>query len=441
MHPFEAMAEPVRRRIVDILASGEHTSGELAAVVGLEFRISRTAVSKHLRVLRDAGFVDVRADLQWRWYWLTTPGFTALELEIRDLREKWIRRVGWDAENLRDHDPLAAPPPGATATVPFKGPGRPYRRGLRGRQTEPPPPPSEWDLGLYPVPPIPYPPRLGDMASIPPVYLNDGHRIPQLGYGVFKVPPADTERAVSEALEVGYRHIDTAAIYGNEEGVGAAIAASSIPRNELFITTKLWNSRHDGEQPHAAITESLEKLRLAQVDLYLVHWPTPAADNYVHAWQKMIEIRDAGLTRSIGVSNHLVPHLERIVAETDVIPAVNQIELHPAHQQREITEWADAHGVRIESWGPLGQGKYDLFGAAPIADAARAHGKTPAQAVLRWHLQKGFIVFPKSVRRERLVENLDVFDFELSESEMEAIDAMDPGDGSGRVSAHPDDVD
>ncbi|GAA1465624.1 aldo/keto reductase [Microbacterium thalassium] len=276
--------------------------------------------------------------------------------------------------------------------------------------------------------------------SIPHVSLNDGHTIPQLGYGVFKVPPADTERAVGEALELGYRHIDTAAIYGNEEGVGAAIAASGIPRDELFITTKLWNDRHDGDEPHAAIAESLDKLGLEQVDLYLVHWPTPARENYVHAWQKMIEIRDAGQTRSIGVSNHLVPHLEKIVEATGVVPAVNQIELHPALTQREIAGWAAEHGVVIESWGPLGQGKYDLFGAAPVAEAAAAHGKTPAQVVIRWHLQHGFVVFPKSVRRERLAENLDVFDFALTDAEITAIDALDPGDGSGRVSVHPDDV-
>lgn len=276
--------------------------------------------------------------------------------------------------------------------------------------------------------------------TTPTVRLNDGHDIPQLGYGVFKVPPADTERAVTEALELGYRHIDTAAIYGNEEGVGAAIAASGIPRGELFITTKLWNDRHHDEEPGAAIAESLGKLGLEQVDLYLVHWPTPAKDDYVHAWEKLIELRDAGRTRSIGVSNHLVPHLDRIVAATGVVPAVNQIELHPAHQQRDITDWAAANGVAIESWGPLGQGKYDLFGAAPVVAAASAHGKTPAQAVLRWHLQKGFIVFPKSVRRERLAENLDVFDFTLTDDEIAAIDAMEPGDGSGRVSAHPDEV-
>ena len=154
--------------------------------------------------------------------------------------------------------------------------------------------------------------------TVPTVKLNDGYGIPQLGYGVFRVPPADTERAVSEAFEVGYRHIDTAAIYGNEKGVGAAIAGSGIPRDELFITTKLWNDRHEGDEPRAALGESLDKLGLDQVDLYLVHWPTPMRDNYVHAWEKLIELRDAGLTRSIGVSNHLVPHLERIVQATGV---------------------------------------------------------------------------------------------------------------------------
>lgn len=273
--------------------------------------------------------------------------------------------------------------------------------------------------------------------TIPRVTLNDGHSIPQFGYGVFKVPADDTERAVSEALELGYRHIDTAAIYGNEEGVGAAVAASGIARDELFITTKLWNDRHDDDEPHAAIAESLEKLGLEKVDLYLVHWPTPARDNYVHAWEKMIEIRDAGLSASIGVSNHLVEHLDRIVDATGVVPAVNQIELHPAYQQRDITDWAADHDMKIESWGPLGQGKYDLFGSAPVVAAAEAHGKTPAQAVIRWHLDKGFILFPKSVRRARLEENLDVFDFSLTADEIAAIDGMDPGDGSGRVSAHP----
>lgn len=276
--------------------------------------------------------------------------------------------------------------------------------------------------------------------TTPTVKLNDGFDIPQLGYGVFKVPAADTERAVTEALEVGYRHIDTAAIYGNEEGVGAAIAASGIPRDDLYITTKLWNDRHEGDEPRAAIGESLEKLGLDQVDLYLVHWPTPAADNYLNAWQKVIELKDAGLTRSIGVSNFLVPHLERIVEATGVVPAVNQIELHPAYQQRDVTEWAAERGILIEAWGPLGQGKYDLLGTSAITDAATAHDVTPAQVVLRWHIQHGNIIFPKSVRRERLEENFDLFGFELTDAEVSAIDALDTGDGSGRVGAHPDEV-
>ena len=278
------------------------------------------------------------------------------------------------------------------------------------------------------------------MSVVPTLSLNDGYHIPQLGFGVWQVSTADIVSSVAKALDVGYRHIDTAAIYGNEEGVGAAIAASGIARDELFITTKLWNDRHHGEEPRAAIAESLEKLGLENVDLYLVHWPTPAKDDYVHAFAKLIELRDAGLTRSIGVSNFLVPHLERVVNETGVTPAVNQIELHPAYQQRDVVDWATEHGIRIESWGPLGQGKYDLFGTPAIAEAAAAHDVTPAQAVLRWHLQKGFLVFPKSVRAERLRENLDVFGFELTDAEIASIDALDPLDGSGRVGSHPNDV-
>ncbi|GAB3267484.1 aldo/keto reductase [Microbacterium lacusdiani] len=273
--------------------------------------------------------------------------------------------------------------------------------------------------------------------SVPTITLNSGFEIPQLGFGVFLVPPAEAEAAVTAALEAGYRHIDTAAIYKNEEGVGAAIAKSGIPRDELFITTKLWNDRQDGDDPKAAIAESLEKLGLDYVDLYLTHWPAPERGTFVNAWQKLVEIRDAGQARSIGVSNHLVEHLEAVVEATGVTPAVNQIELHPAYQQREITQWAADHGMFIESWGPLGQGKYDLFGEKAVADAAAAHGKTPAQVVIRWHLEKGFIVFPKSVRPERMAENFDVFDFELTDAEVAAIDALDPLDGSGRVGAHP----
>ncbi|WP_221585329.1 aldo/keto reductase [Microbacterium sp. G2-8] len=273
--------------------------------------------------------------------------------------------------------------------------------------------------------------------TVPTVKLNSGHEIPQLGFGVFLVPADEAEKAVSEALEVGYRHIDTAAIYRNEEGVGAAIAKSGIARDELFITTKLWNDRQAGEEPHDAIRESLDKLGLDRVDLYLTHWPTPEKDTYSNAWQKLIEIRDQGLATSIGVSNHLPEHLDRIVQDTGVVPAVDQIELHPAYQQAEVSAWGEKHGMKIESWGPLGQGKYPLFENPAVAAAAEAHAKSPAQVVLRWHLQRGVIVFPKSVRKERMAENLDVFDFELTADEMQGITAIDPGDGSGRVGSHP----
>lgn len=273
--------------------------------------------------------------------------------------------------------------------------------------------------------------------TVPTVTLNSGYDIPQLGFGVFLVPADEAEKAVTEALETGYRHIDTAAIYRNEEGVGAAIAKSGIARDELFITTKLWNDRQAGEEPHAAIRESLDKLQLDYVDLYLTHWPVPDKGTYSNAWQKLIEIRDAGLSRSIGVSNHLPEHLDQIVKDTGVVPAVNQIELHPAYQQQNVLDWAAEHGTKIESWGPLGQGKYPLFDNPAVVAAAEAHGKSPAQAVIRWHLQRGFIVFPKSVKRERIEQNFDVFDFELTAEEVAAIDALDPQDGSGRVGSHP----
>ncbi|MEO6309993.1 MAG: aldo/keto reductase, partial [Leifsonia sp.] len=197
--------------------------------------------------------------------------------------------------------------------------------------------------------------------TVPTITLNDGHTIPQLGFGVFKVDPTETTRIVTDALKVGYRHIDTAAIYGNEQGVGDALSASGIERSELFVTTKLWNDRQGTQSAFDAFDESLEKLGLDYVDLYLIHWPAPANDLYVESWKALEQIRDSGRARSIGVSNFLVPHLGRLLAETDVVPAVNQIELHPAHQQPEVTEYARRHGVAIEAWGPLGQGKYPLF--------------------------------------------------------------------------------
>jgi 2,5-diketo-D-gluconate reductase A len=235
--------------------------------------------------------------------------------------------------------------------------------------------------------------------TVPTIKLNDGHDIPQLGFGVFKVDPDETERIVSDALEIGYRHIDTAAVYGNEVGVGRAIAASGIPREELFITTKLWNSDQGTRSAFDAIDLSLEKLQLESVDLYLIHWPRPDLDRYLETWLAMEQIRDGGKVTSIGVSNFHVPHLEKILAGSSTVPAVDQLELHPTFQQRELRAWGAEHGMAIEAWGPLGQGKYDLLGMPAITRIAAVHGVTPAQVVIRWHLQSGIIVFPKSNSR------------------------------------------
>ncbi|WP_022885643.1 aldo/keto reductase [Glaciibacter superstes] len=272
-------------------------------------------------------------------------------------------------------------------------------------------------------------------TSVPSITLNDGHTIPQLGFGVFKVEPTETKRIVSDALRVGYRHLDTAAIYGNEQGVGDAIATSGIDRGELYVTTKLWNARQGDALD--AFDESLEKLGLDYVDLYLIHWPAPANGRFVDAWKSLEKIRESGRARSIGVSNFEEAHLQRLLAETEVVPAVNQIELHPAHQQQKVTEFARRKGIAIEAWGPLGQGKYPLFEETVVAVAAEAHDKTPAQVVIRWHLQTGNIVFPKSNSRERMAENFDVLDFALSDSEVAAISGLER---SGRMGGHPNDV-
>ena len=267
--------------------------------------------------------------------------------------------------------------------------------------------------------------------------LNDGNTIPQLGFGVFKVDPAETERIVSDALEAGYRHIDTAAIYGNEEGVGRAIAESGIPRSELFVTTKLYNNDQGTDSAFAAMDRSLEKLGLESVNLYLIHWPAPEQDRYVETWRALARIREKGQATSIGVSNFLVAHVQRLLDETDVIPVIDQLELHPYHQQPEVTKFAREHGIAIEAWGPLGQGKYPLLDLPEITAIAAVYGKTAAQIVLRWHLQAGNIVFPKTTRRLRMVENFDVFDFELTDAEQASITALER---VGRVGGDPNTV-
>ena len=275
-------------------------------------------------------------------------------------------------------------------------------------------------------------------TQIPRVPLNDGTTIPQLGFGVFQIDPDDTERIVLEALEAGYRHIDTAKIYRNEEGVGRAIAASGIPRDELYVTTKLWNRDQGAGKASDALDRSLERLGLERVDLYLIHWPCPRNDVYVETWEQFGALRESGGTRSVGVCNFLPEHLDRIIDATGLVPAVNQVEQHPWLQQPELEAYLRSRGIRTEAWGPLGQGKIALGELEPVAAAAAAHGRTPAQIVLRWHLQRGAIVFPKTARVERMRENADVLDFELTAAEMATIDALDRGE-AGRLAPHPND--
>lgn len=253
--------------------------------------------------------------------------------------------------------------------------------------------------------------------------------IPQLGLGVFLVEPGETERIVADALETGYRHIDTASYYRNEAEVGRAVAASGIPRDEIFVTTKLWNT--DQPRPREAFEESLDRLGLDRVDLFLIHWPQPERGEALGAWRSLIEIAQSGRASAIGVSNFEIEHLTELIDATGVVPAANQIELHPLHQRRELTAFCRERGIAVEAWGPLSQGKSDLLERPEVAAAAAAHGKTPAQVVLRWHVQQQRIVFPKTSRRERLVENADIFDFALSDAEVAAIDALDEQRGFG----------
>ncbi|MYZ40406.1 aldo/keto reductase [Streptomyces sp. MnatMP-M17] len=264
------------------------------------------------------------------------------------------------------------------------------------------------------------------MSKVPTLTLNNGIEMPQLGFGVWQVPDAEAVKAVATALESGYRSIDTAAIYGNEEGTGQAIAASGIAREELFVTTKLWNSDQGYESALRAFDTSLEKLGLEYVDLYLIHWPRPDAGTYVDTYKAFEKIHADGRARAIGVSNFLPAHLERLIGETSVVPAVNQIELHPQLPQAGSRAFHAEHSITTEAWSPLGQGK-GLLEVPTVVAVARKHERTPAQVVLRWHLQLGHVVIPKSVTPSRIQENIDVFGFELDADDLAAFAALDEG--------------
>lgn len=270
-------------------------------------------------------------------------------------------------------------------------------------------------------------------GTSPSVQIGDGIEIPQLGFGVFQIPPDEVQARVEEALEAGYRHIDTAAAYNNERGVGRALAASGLSRDEVFITTKLRNGEQGRASAGDALKNSLDRLGLDRVDLYLIHWPSPARDAYVNSWRAMIDARQDGLVRAIGVSNFLSHHLDRLIAETGVTPAVDQIELHPYFTQPELIHVLDDRGVAVEAYSPLGQGR-DLADPV-IAEIAATADRSPAQVILRWHVQHGYIAIPKASSRARMAANLDVLDFELSHEDMRRIDSLDTGE---RIGGDPD---
>ena len=261
------------------------------------------------------------------------------------------------------------------------------------------------------------------MTSVPFLTLNNGVRIPQLGLGVWQVEPAETQRVVEDAFELGYRHIDTAQMYGNEAGVGAALAASGLARDDVFVTSKLNNNRHERDDALASFDRTLAALGSEYVDLFLIHWPLPAVGDFVDTWRAMEEIYESGRARAIGVSNFHQHHLDRIAAEASVTPAVNQIECYPYLTQDALRAYDTEHGIVTEVWSPLGSGT--VLGDETLARIAAAHGVSPAQATIRWHLQRGDVVFPKSTHKDRLAQNLDVFGFTLTADEVDEISALD----------------
>ena len=272
--------------------------------------------------------------------------------------------------------------------------------------------------------------------SVPSLALNDQQKIPQLGFGVFLIPPSETERAVRAALEVGYRHVDTAEMYGNEQGVGEAVRASGLDRGEVYITSKLSNLYHRPDEARRAFEQTLELLG-GHVDLFLIHWPLPTLydGDFLSTWRTLEEFRADGRARSIGVSNFQVWHLEQLAAESDLVPAVNQIELNPYFRNHDVVEYGIEHGIATEAWAPIGQGR--LLDDPVLVGLAGRYGKSVAQVVLRWHIQHGYIVFPKSIDPERIRENFTIFDFELEPDDMKTIDELDRGE-AGRNGPNPD---
>ena len=278
------------------------------------------------------------------------------------------------------------------------------------------------------------------MSTVPTIDLNDGNRIPQLGFGVFQIPPDDTADAVKTALDIGYRHIDTAEMYQNEKGVGDGIRHAGIDRSEVFVTSKLNNGFHKPDDARRAFDDTLSALGFDYVDLFLIHWPLPTlyGGDYVSTWKTLEEFKKDGRARSIGVSNFQVEHLKRLAQETETVPAVNQIEVHPYFVNNEVRVYGQQHGIETEAWSPIAQGK--VLDDPVITRIAEAAGKSPAQVVLRWHIQRGDIVFPKSVTPQRIKDNFALFDFELGQDDVDAITTLDQG-ASGRIGPNPDTFD
>jgi 2,5-diketo-D-gluconate reductase A len=269
------------------------------------------------------------------------------------------------------------------------------------------------------------------------IELNDGRAIPQLGFGVFQIPPEDTAEAVSTALEVGYRHIDTAEMYGNEQGVGEAVRNSGLDRDDVWVTSKLSNAFHRPDDARRALDDTIAALGFDYVDLFLIHWPLPTLydGDFVSTWRVLEEFQRDGRARSIGVSNFQVPHLERLAAETETVPAVNQIELHPYFVNDDVHRYGEEHGIATQAWSPIAQGK--VLGDPVIAGIAERVDRSPAQVVLRWHVQHGNIVFPKSTTPSRIRENFELFDFELAPQDVDKISGLDQGE-AGRTGPNPD---